>query len=83
MATVRERRPGVWEVRGFTGRDERGRPTQVSRTVHGGKQDALRMAAEMTVRPSTRSGGRTVADLLALWLEHNEAAWSPATGGTR
>ena len=42
MATIRERRPGVWEVRGFTGRDERGRPTQVSRTVHGGKRDALR-----------------------------------------
>ena len=78
MATIRERRPGVWEVRGFTGRDARGRPTQVSRTVHGGKRDALRVAAEMTVRPGT-SGGRTVADLLELWLDHNEASWSPAT----
>ena len=79
MATIRERRPGVWEVRGFTGRDERGRPTQVSRTVHGGKKEALRVAAEMTLRPSPRSGSRTVGDLLDLWVEHNEASWSPAT----
>jgi hypothetical protein len=27
MATVRERRPGVWEVRGYTGRDREGNPT--------------------------------------------------------
>jgi len=31
------------------------------------------------VRPSTRSAGRTAADLLALWIDHNEASWSPAT----
>lgn len=79
MATIRERRPGVWEVRGFTGRDERGQPTQVSRTVHGGKKDALRVAAEMTVQPAATSGRRTVGELLDLWLEHNESAWSPAT----
>ncbi len=46
MATIREKRPGVWEVRAFTGRDERGRPTQVSQTVHGTKRDAQRVAAE-------------------------------------
>lgn len=79
MATIRERRPGVWEVRGFTGRDDRGRPTQVSRTVHGGKKDAQRVAAELTLRPSSQAAGRSVADLLDLWLEHNEASWAPAT----
>ena len=40
MATIRERRPGVWEVRVFTGSDARGRPTQLSRPVRGGKREA-------------------------------------------
>src|ERR1039458_4109114 len=35
MATIRERLPGVIEVRVFVGRDEAGRPVQVSRTVRG------------------------------------------------
>lgn len=35
MATLREKKPGVWEVRVFTGTDARGRPTQISRTVRG------------------------------------------------
>jgi integrase len=78
VATIRERRPGVWEVRAFTGRDERGRPTQVSRTVHGTKRDAQRIAAELTLRPSN-AARRTVADLFDLWVEHNEATWAPAS----
>ena len=47
MATIREKRPGVWEVRVFTGSDARGRPTQMSRTVRGGKRDAQRLAAQL------------------------------------
>lgn len=47
LATIREKRPGVWEVRAFTGSDVRGRPTQLSRTVHGGKRDAQRLAAQL------------------------------------
>lgn len=78
MATIRERKPGIWEVRTFTGRDGRGRPTQVSRTVRGTKKDAKRVAAENTLRPAT-SAGRTVADLLDLWIEHSEHAWAPQT----
>jgi hypothetical protein len=35
MATMREKQPGVWEVRVFTGTNVRGRPTQLSRTVRG------------------------------------------------
>ena len=47
MATFRERHPGVWEVRVVTGSDARGRTMQVSRTVHGGKRDAQRLAAQL------------------------------------
>jgi integrase len=79
MATIRERRPGVWEVRAFTGRDERGRPTQVSRTVRGTKKDAQRVAGEMTVRPPGRGAGLTVADALRQWADLNDATWAPTT----
>jgi len=54
VATVRERRDGVWEVRVFTGRDAQGRPTQVSRTVRGGKRDAQRVAEAFAERVLTR-----------------------------
>ena len=65
MATLREKRPGVWEVRVFIGSDARGRPTQLSRTVHGGKRDAQRVAAELEVGPGRASpGGRCVGDVL-------------------
>jgi integrase len=79
VATIRERQPGVWEVRAFTGRDQKGRPTQVSRTVRGGKKDAQRVAAELTVRPRSHAARRTVADLLKAWLELNDASWAPST----
>ncbi len=67
-ATVRERRAGVWEVRVFSGTDEAGRPTQVSRTVHGTKKDARRVAAELTLKASN-AAGRTVGDLLSAWID--------------
>ena len=79
MATVRQKRPGVWEVRVFTGRDAKGRPTQVSKTVRGTKRDAERIAAELTVRRPARAAGRTVAELLDLWLEHNDDRWAVTT----
>ena len=78
MATLRERRAGVWEVRVFSGTDEAGRPTQVSRTVHGTKKDARRVAAELTLKPSN-AAGRTVGDLLSAWIEVNADAWAPST----
>ncbi len=55
MASIRERRSGVWAVRGYTGRDRTGKPTQVSRTVYGTKRDAQRAAAELTVKPARRN----------------------------
>ena len=79
MATIRERRPGVWEVRTFTGYDERGRPTQVSRTVHGTKKDAKHLAAQMTVKPNRKAGGKKVADLLEDWIETKAPIWAPLT----
>ncbi|MGI8753639.1 MAG: tyrosine-type recombinase/integrase [Acidimicrobiales bacterium] len=78
MTTLRERRPGVWEVRVFSGTDAAGRPTQVSRTVRGTKKDARRVAAELTLKPSN-AAGRTVGDLLAAWLEVNADTWAPST----
>ena len=76
MATIREKRPGVWEVRVFTGRDAAGRPTQVSRTVEGGKRAALRLANQIEAKPPSRAAGRTVADVLDAWREVNEPVWS-------
>ena len=80
MATIREKQPGVWEIRVFTGRDDRGRPTQTSRTVRGGKRDAQRVAVELEGGPGRASAaGRTVRDVLDEWVEHNSATWAPSS----
>ena len=76
---MRQRKPGVWEVRVFTGRDERGQPTQASRTVRGTKREAQRVAASLESRAPSQAAGRTVADVLRAWQDVNEAVWSPAT----
>jgi hypothetical protein len=55
VATIRERKPGVREVRAFTGNSPAGVPTQVSRTVRGTKKDMLRVAGELKVAPAGRS----------------------------
>jgi hypothetical protein len=51
----------------------------VSRTVHGTKKDAQRVAAQMTLRPSRNAGGRKLGALLDEWIEFNEASWAPLT----
>ena len=79
VATIREKRPGVWEIRAYVGRDAKGRPRQVSRTVRGGKKDAQRVAAELTLRPATGSAARTVAEMLWEWAGLNEATWAERT----
>ena len=66
-------------MRGYTGRDRDGNPTQVSRTVHGTKRDAQRVAAELTVKPARNAGGRKVAQLLDEWLEIKTPSWAPLT----
>src|SRR5207237_3279293 len=45
----------------------------------GTKKDALRVAAELTVRPVTRAASATVAELLTQWVEQNEATWAAST----
>ena len=79
MATIRERDKGVWEVRVFTGRDAKGRPTQLSRTVRGSKRDAQLVAASLEAGPSSKDAGRTVAEVLAAWQEVNGGVWAPAS----
>ena len=79
MATIRERRPGVWEVRVFAGRDTSGRPVQTSRTVRGTKRDAMRLAASFDSRPATHAAGRTVADILNAWVEVNQEVWAESS----
>ena len=70
-ATIREKRPGVWEIRLFTGRDENGRPTQVSKTFRGTERKARRFVAQLEGVPVAQAGGRTVADVLDAWQETN------------
>jgi integrase len=79
VATIRERRPGVWEVRVFTGRGDDGRPTQVSRTVRGSKREAQRVASSLESRPTPQAAGRNIADVLAAWQEVNQSVWSEAS----
>lgn len=77
---MREKQPGVWEVRVFTGNDVRGRPTQISRTVRGSKRDAQRMAAQLEVGPGSASpAGRRVEDVLDAWIDQNIDTWAPAS----
>ncbi len=80
MATIRERSAGVWEVRVFVGRDEQGKPQQVSRTVRGTKRAAQRVAAGLTVEPPSPSANRTVAEALDAWLEVSTPTWAVSTG---
>jgi integrase len=80
VATIREKRPGVWEVRVFTGADARGRPTQMSRTVHGGKRDAQRMAAQLEASGGkAKPAGRSVGDVLDEWVKQNLDTWAPSS----
>ncbi len=79
MATVRERKPGVWEIRVFTGRDASGRPTQISRTVRGTKREAQRVAATLEARPPSNAAGRTVTEVLTAWRDVNHPVWAEST----
>jgi integrase len=79
VATVRERKPGVWEIRVFTGRNAAGRPTQVSRTVRGTKREAQRVAASLESKPPSNAAGRSVTDVLTAWREVNQPVWAEST----
>ncbi len=83
MGTLRQRVPGVWELRVYAGRDERGRPVQVSRTFRGGERAAKRALVALEgkvndgeVDPRSRD---TVAGLLKAYLDDRARTLSPAT----
>jgi integrase len=79
MATIRQRAKGVWEVRVFVGRDDQGKPVQMSRTVRGGKKDAERVAAQLQLTPAKHAGRTTVAELLDAWQDLRRDTWAPYT----
>jgi integrase len=79
VATIRQRKRGVWEVRVFAGRDADGKPVQISRTVRGGKKDAERVANELALKPVRADGRRTVGDLLTEWRSLKDSTWAPYT----
>lgn len=71
--SLRERSPGVWELRAFVGKDPlTGKPRQRSKTFKGGKRQASRELANFVSEVShervVTGENRTVADLLERWL---------------
>lgn len=83
---IREKRPGVWEVRASTGIvDERGHYGRISKTVHGGKrkaETALRdlqteiAAGNHTVEPPRTA---TLEATIEQWISSNTDRWAPKT----
>ncbi|MGH9017829.1 MAG: site-specific integrase, partial [Acidimicrobiales bacterium] len=77
QGSLRERKPGVWQIRVCAGRDPLTRRFRyVTKTVQGGKREAQRAAAtlvsdvEAGIGPKVRG---TVAQLLEQWMAHIEA----------
>jgi integrase len=77
QGSLRERSPGVWQVRVSLGRDPATkRYRYVTTTVHGGRRAAQREAARL-VKEATEGKipleRETLAGLLERWLDHIEA----------
>jgi integrase len=76
MATMTQRRPGVWLARAFV--DGR----QVGRTFKGAKRDVTKAVAlwEAELQGTSSLGlSSTVSDLLRLWVEARTESWQPTT----
>jgi hypothetical protein len=82
--SVRERRPGVWELRPYLGRDPlTGKKRYGSRVVRAtGKRDAQaqcdRWAVELADGDESPTAG-TFGDLAAQWIAVKERRWPPNT----
>ena len=64
----------------FTGTDVRGRPTQLSKTVHGGKREAQRVAAALEAGSGRAvPAGRRVSNVLDAWVAQNLDTWAPSS----
>ena len=76
---MRQRGEGHWELRAFVGRDERGRPRQVSRSFRGTKTAAKKELARVETEVNDGKLGRadtlgvTVGALLERYLRHLES----------
>lgn len=82
MATVSERKPGVWFARAFVppSVDTPGR--QVGKVFRGSKKTVKAEIAEWEADVQGRSPagvGATVADLLSMWQEARLHEWQPTT----
>ncbi len=79
----RSRRPGVWELVVYLGKDPlTGKPRYRSPTFHGGSRaaDAALAALVPEVAGSTVSSGSPVVDAIAAWLDlQADAGLSPTT----
>ncbi|HET9072651.1 MAG TPA: hypothetical protein VFN60_12115 [Acidimicrobiales bacterium] len=79
MGTMRQRGEGRWELRAFVGRDEQGRPRQVSRSFRGTKTAARKEFARLETEVNDGKLGRadtlgvTVGTLLERYLGHLES----------
>lgn len=84
MATLSQRRPGVWLARTYlppVREGEKGR--QVAKTFKGTSKKAIRSAVEEWEAglrgTAPQAIGATVADLLELWQQAKEYDWQPTT----
>jgi integrase len=86
MATMRERVPGVWELRVSIPRDPMtGKPRQISRTFRGGKRAANAALSRLVVdHQDGKLGGSqgTVGQLLDEWLRAGTVDITPVTRAT-
>ena len=82
VGSLRQRRPGSWELRVHAGRDQAtGRVRYVSQTVHGSREDAERelelFATRVRDSPTSPTFG-TVGELCDKWWRYAAAKLSPA-----
>ena len=75
--------PGHWWIRVYAGRNERGRPIQVSRTVRGTKRQAQEALAELSSQVAAGQAALpsnlSVGQLLERWLAHITPSREPGT----
>src|SRR4051794_17781460 len=80
---LRERSPGVWEVRAEVGRNPvTGRRRQISRTVRGSKRDAEKVLNAVVADADRGENGGADSTFQALsdrWLEQSGPDLSPTT----
>ena len=80
---MRERSPGHWELRAFTGRDQvTGKPRQTTRTFHGTEKEAGKALSQLVSEVEADTFDRTsatVGQLLDKWLEVAETNQRPRT----